>query len=188
MGDSPTFFVPIPLAVTPADNRFLRSFLSVQIDPMTHPLIPQVIEIATPVAATLGLEVVGAVFHTHQSPPSLRVDIRNLEQDTGLEDCERMSQALEAALDAADIIPDAYVLEISSPGVSRWLTTDREFISFKGFPVEVTATEPYNGHTAWVGQLVRRDEDKVHLSQKGRAIAIPRSVIDRVQLMDGSED
>jgi ribosome maturation factor RimP len=153
---------------------------------MTHPLIPQVIELATPVASALGLDVVGAVFHTNQHPPVLRVDIRNLEQDTGLDDCERMSRALEAALDAANLISDAYVLEISSPGISRSLTTDREFISFKGFPVVVMTTEPYEGQTTWTGQLVRRDETALYLSQKGRSVSIPRHLVSRVQLSERS--
>jgi ribosome maturation factor RimP len=153
---------------------------------MTHPLIPAIIDLATPVAAALGLDVVGAVFHTHQNPPVLRIDIRNPQQDTSLDDCARMSQALDLALDESSLIPDAYVLEISSPGISRTLTSDREFISFKGFPVEVTTTAPHNGHSAWTGHLVRRDDSHVHLSLKGRAIAIPRQLVDRVQLVEGS--
>lgn len=149
---------------------------------MAHPLIPQIIDLAAPVADSLGLEVVGAVFHTNQNPPVLRVDIRNLQQDTGLDDCERMSRALESTLDATDLIPDAYVLEVSSPGISRLLTTDREFISFKGFSVIITTSEPFEGQKIWSGQLIRRDETTVYLSQKGRAIAIPRELITRVQL------
>lgn len=151
---------------------------------MTHPLIPQIIDLATPVAEELGLEVVGAVFHTNQRPPVLRVDIRNLNSDTGLNDCERMSRAMEAALDASDIIPDAYVLEISSPGIARQLTTDREFISFKGFPAIVSTSQPFEGKQEWNGQLMGRDEQSVYLNQKGRAIAIPRNIIARVQLDD----
>jgi len=149
---------------------------------MAHPLIPQIIEIATPVGETLGLDVVAAVFHTNQSPPVLRVDIRNLQEDTGLEDCERMSRALEAALDEANVIPDAYVLEVSSPGISRSLTSDREFISFKGFAVIVSTSEPYEGHKEWKGQLVRRDDTTVYINQKGRSLAIPQALITRVQL------
>ena len=149
---------------------------------MTHPLIPQVLELAAPVAEPLGLEVVGAVFHTNHNPPVLRVDIRNLQHDTGLEDCERMSQALEAVLDEAALIPDAFVLEVSSPGVPELLTTEREFISFKGFPVTVTVTEPYKGQTTWSGQLVRRDDEAIRLTRKGRAIAIPRDLVQSVYL------
>ncbi|NJK73824.1 MAG: ribosome maturation factor RimP [Oscillatoriales cyanobacterium RU_3_3] len=149
---------------------------------MTHPLIPQIIDIATPVAEALGLEVVGAVFHTNQNPPVLRVDIRNLQQDTGLADCERMSLALEEQLDASDIIPDAYVLEISSPGISRFLSSDREFITFKGFPVTVTTAESDSRIKELKGQLIRRDETAVYLNQKGRQVTIPRPQVVKVEL------
>lgn len=149
---------------------------------MVHPLVPQITDLAVPVAEQLGLEVVGVVFHTNQRPPVLRVDIRNPLQDTGLDDCERMSRALETALDLAEMIPDAYVLEVSSPGISRQLVTDREFISFKGFPVIVFTSPSYEGQQEWHGQLVRRDETTVYLNQKGRVMEIPRSLITRVQL------
>ena len=153
---------------------------------MTHPLIPKVIELAAPVAQSLGLEVVGAVFHTNHNPPVLRVDIRNLEADTGLDDCERMSRALEMTLDATDVIPDRYVLEVSSPGVSQFLTSDRDFISFKGFPVIVSTSEPHHNHQEWRGKLIRRDETTLYLNQKGRSINIPRALVIKVQL--GEED
>ena len=152
---------------------------------MTHPLVPEIIELATPVAQELGLEVVGVVFHTNQRPPILRLDIRNPQQDTGLDDCERMSRALEASLDAAQIIPDSYVLEVSSPGVSPLLVTERDFISFKGFPVTVSTSPPHNGKQEWSGQLISRDETKVYLNRKGRTITIPRSSIAKIELDEG---
>ena len=99
-----------------------------------------------------------------------------------MDDCERMSRALEASLDAAEIIPDAYVLEVSSPGISRQLVTDREFISFKGFPVIISTSPPYEQQQEWIGQLVRRDETTVCLNQKGRVVEIPRNLITTVQL------
>lgn len=151
---------------------------------MAHPLIPQVIELVAPVAKTLGLEVVGAVFHTNQRPPVLRIDICNNQQFTSLDDCEKMSRALEATLDTADIVPGAYVLEVSSPGISRVLATDREFVSFKGFTVIVKTSEPYEGHQEWAGNLIGRDDSSVRLNRKGRAIAIPRSLVARVQLAE----
>ena len=154
---------------------------------MTHPLVPKIIDLAKPVAQELGLELVGVVFHTNQSPPVLRVDIRNPAQDTGLDDCERMSRALEASLDVAQIVPDAYTLEISSPGISRQLTTDREFISFKGFPVIVSTSPAHEGQQEWRGKLISRDETAVYLNKKGRKIAISCSLITQV-LLDESSD
>lgn len=149
---------------------------------MAHPLIPQIIDLATPVAESLGLELVKAVFQTNQNPPVLRVDVRNLHAETGIDDCERMSRALEATLDATDVIPDAYILEISSPGVPAVLSTDQEFLSFRGFLVTVFTCEPDKDQKGRVGQLIRRDPTTVYLNQKGRAIAIPRDQITRVQL------
>ncbi|MEL6263985.1 MAG: ribosome maturation factor RimP, partial [Cyanobacteria bacterium J06626_6] len=74
---------------------------------MTHPLVPQVIELASPIASRLGLEIVEAVFQTNQSPPVLRIDVRNLQQeDTGLDDCANLSSELTEALDESALISD----------------------------------------------------------------------------------
>jgi len=56
-----------------------------------------------------------------------------------------MSRALETALDSQEILPGAYVLEISSPGISRQLSSEREFQSFKGFPVMIAKENRKNG-------------------------------------------
>lgn len=154
---------------------------------MAHPLIPQILDLAAPVAESLGLEVVAAVFHTHQNPPVLRVDVRSQQEDTGLDDCEQMSRALEQVLDASNLLPDAYVLEISSPGIPTTLTSDREFVSFRGFPVQVSTSEPVKGKTEFTGNLIRRDEEAVHLNRKGRAIAVPRHLVTKVLLVEGNE-
>lgn len=149
---------------------------------MTHPLIPKLTELATPIANDLGLEVVEVAFLTNESPPVLRVEVRNPDDDTSLNDCEQMSRTLEAELDVSEIIPDAYVLEVSSPGISEQLTRDREYISFKGFPVLVSTDPPYKGKQKWQGTLNRRDETTVYINQKGRLIKIPREVIQTVEL------
>jgi ribosome maturation factor RimP len=151
---------------------------------MTHPLIPHILTLANPIADQLNLEVVGAVFHTHQNPPVLRIDIRNPLTDTGLEDCEHMSHALEPVLDASDLIPEAYVLEVSSPGLSDDLVNDRDFCSFRGFPVMIETDPPFQGKSRWEGTLVERDDRVVRINQKGRAIAIPRNDILHVQLQN----
>lgn len=152
---------------------------------MAHPLIPQVLDLAVPVAEQLGLDVVDAVFQTNHSPPILRIDVRNAQQeDTSLDDCEHMSQALEAILDETNLIPDAYVLEVSSPGISSELVSDRDFAVFKGFMVEVRLSEPYKNRQVWLGQLLKRDADYVYLSRKGKSTKLPRVAVQRVQLSD----
>lgn len=147
---------------------------------VAHPVIAPVLELATPIAADLGLEILDVSFFTHASPPVLRVDLHNPAGEVGLEDCERMSRALEAQLDASDAIPAAYVLEISSPGIADELKSDRDFVSFKSFPVIVETEPPHKDKREWRGRLVGRDANAVHLNQRGRTITIPRASVVRV--------
>lgn len=152
---------------------------------MAHPLIPQLVDLATPIATQLNLEVVGAVFETHQNPPVLRLDVRNREADTSLEDCESMSRALEAVLDAEATLGEPYVLEVSSPGLSEVLSGDRDFISFRGFPVVIKTHNSDGEEQEWIGTLAGRDQESVHINQKGRPRAIPRTIIQQVCLDNG---
>ncbi len=151
---------------------------------MTHPLIPQIIDLASPIVQEMGLEVVDVVFQTNKRPPILRLDIRNPSSDTSLDDCERVSRVLESTLEETAIIPGAYVLEISSPGISPYLSSERDFIAFKGFAVKVTTNPPYLDKKEWQGRLQGRDVDAVYLNCKGRAIAIPDALVTQVQLAD----
>jgi ribosome maturation factor RimP len=150
---------------------------------MTHPLIPDILAIAKPIGEQFNLEIVEIVFQTNQSPPVLRVDIRNRDKaDTSLDDCEHMSHALDDALESADLIPGAYVLEVSSPGINPTLSSDRDFIVFKGFMVEADLQATYKNKTTWIGQLMSRDDSNLTLSQKGRPIKIPRDLVSTVRL------
>ena len=149
---------------------------------MTHPVIPQIIELASPLAEELDLELVDAVFQTNRTPPILRIDIKNPHADTSLENCEQMSRILEEKLDLTEIISGNYVLEISSPGVSDTLTTDRDFMAFKGFVVTIKTSVPYKNKQEWKGRLQHRDETAIHINKKGKAIAIPRELVAKVQL------
>lgn len=149
---------------------------------MTHPLIPQIIDLAKPLAQKLNLELVEIVFQTNRNPSLLKINIRNLNKDTSLEDCEQMSRNLEEKLDQAMIVPGNYILEVSSPGVSSVLTTDRDFISFKGFPVIVETLTPFKNNQRWSGRLQGRDEKSILINQKGKIMTIPRQLVAKVEI------
>lgn len=149
---------------------------------MTHPLIPQIIDLAKPLAQKLNLELVEVVFQTNTNPPLLKINVRNQSKDTSLEDCEQMSKNLEEKLDQLTIISGTYILEVSSPGISSTLTTDREFLSFKGFPVIVETVYPYKNRQQWSGRLQGRDEESLFINQKGKIMTIPRKLIAKVEI------
>jgi ribosome maturation factor RimP len=151
---------------------------------MAHPLIPEILSLATPLASDLNLEITDAVFQTNHNPPTLKITICHQTEETGLKDCEALSRALEAVLDSSEIIPTAYVLEVSTPGIPKVLSTDREFVSFKGFPIQVRTQTPNDGTKEHQGQLIRRDQTHLYLNRKGRTVKIPRLEILTVQLAD----
>jgi ribosome maturation factor RimP len=67
-----------------------------------------------------------------------------IDRDGGVTigDCENVSRALSDALDGADPIPDAYTLEVSSPGLGRSLTKDRHFSQSIGRKWNSSCTSP----------------------------------------------
>ncbi|MEO1133051.1 MAG: ribosome maturation factor RimP [Cyanobacteria bacterium J06639_1] len=153
---------------------------------MTHPLATEVERLAQPIASSLGLEVVRVVFHTNQRPPVMRVDVRRPDADeTSHADCEALSRALDARLDEADLVPGNYMLEVSSPGLSSHLSSDRDFTSFKGFGVVVSVEPPHKGRSSWSGTLQGRDDEFVLISCKGRRVKLPRAIVQDVELEDG---
>jgi len=147
------------------------------------PYIQALWQLIEPTIAALDLEIVGLHHQTHHNPPILRVDIRNPQHDTGLADCERVSRAIEPILDGAEhLLPEAYVLEVSSPGAERNLTTDREFQVFRGFSVTIHVSPSIKGKSDWSGKLLERTEDLVIVMIQGRKVPLPRGQVTQVLL------
>lgn len=149
---------------------------------MTHPLIPSIAQLAQPIAEQLNLNIVNIVVETNKNPVNLRIDIENLLGDTSIGNCEQMSRLLEESLERENVMASAYTLEISSPGIGNILTTEREFISFKGFPIVVETNIVFKKKTRWQGKLQGRDEKAVYVNCKGKIVAIPREIINKVEL------
>lgn len=96
----------------------------------------------------------------------------------------RLSEYLDQCSDEAiDALPP-FLLEVSSPGLSPLLTTDRDFVSFRGFPVVATTTEPFKKKTQWEGTLIGRDAEFVSVNLKGRVQKIPIELVEEVRLPD----
>lgn len=64
------------------------------------------------------------------------------EGGIGINDCEIISRQIETELDREDFIPDAYILEVSSPGLTRPLKKERDYQRNLGRPVEVHLYKP----------------------------------------------
>jgi len=156
---------------------------------LPHPLIPDLRTLASQVAASAGFQVCGVQLLSHRIPMTLQVQLRLADGgDVNLDDCARFSVLLDAALEAGELLQEAYVLEISSPGIGEELSEDRDFRSFRGFPVEVRYTDARTGGEARrEGLLLERDATTVHLNVRGRTVRFPRSDVLAVRLVAPTE-
>lgn len=101
-------------------------------------------EIARPIAEELGLQIWDVRYLKEGSQWYLRIFI---DKDGGVDinDCERMSRALDEPLDKADPIDGEYILEVSSPGVERELVKPEHFEAFIGADIMVKMIRPIDG-------------------------------------------
>jgi len=81
-----------------------------------------------------------------------------------LDDCERITYAVEPVLDANDPIPDAYVLEVSSPGIERKLVKDSHYLANIGKLVDIKLIKPFNKKKKFRGTLIGLDEEALVIS------------------------
>lgn len=131
----------------------------------------------------MGFSVVDVLLHSHRSPQALIVALRCTDgRDVSLDDCAAYSHAFATALEESDLLPGAYVLEITSPGLGDLLQEDRDFRSFRGFPVCVRQRDGQGGEQSRQGSLLGRDADVVELNLRGRVVRIPRDDVLEVRL------
>jgi ribosome maturation factor RimP len=83
-------------------------------------------------AALFGLELFDLESRLAGRRWWFRVTLDRLDGAVTIEDCEKVSRHLSAQLDVEDVIPHAYELEVSSPGVERPLRELKDYDRFKG--------------------------------------------------------
>ena len=117
-------------------------------------------ELLVPIAEKYGVEIYDIEYVKEGSDWYLRAYIDKPE-GVNIIDCENVSRALSDALDAEDYIPDAYILEVSSPGLGRTLKKDRHLEKSLGKDVEIKTYKPIDGSKEFAGILKAFDADTV---------------------------
>lgn len=97
--------------------------------------------IAEPVAQQCGVEIWDVRYLKEGAEWYLRIFI-DKEEGISIDDCEAVSRALDEPLEKNDPIKDAYILEVSSPGIERELIRMEHFDRFIGADVMVHLIRP----------------------------------------------
>ncbi len=109
-------------------------------------------ELLAPILDENNFELVDVEYVKEGSDWYLRAYI-DKEGGININDCEKVSRALDPVLDECNFIPDAYTLEISSPGLTRPLKKERDYERNLGRPVEIKLYRALDGEKIFVGTL-----------------------------------
>lgn len=134
-------------------------------------------DLITPIADELGYMIWDVEYVKEGADMILRITI---DSDNGidLEDCEKMSRAIDPVIDEADPIEDSYRMEVSSPGVERILSRPEHFEKSLGEKVEIKLYAPMNGQKQYVGVLLACDAKSITLScSEGEETVIEKSAV-----------
>lgn len=140
-------------------------------------------ELVTPILEKLSFELVDVEYVREASEYYLRVYI-DKEKGIDIDDCVTVSRALEAKLDEADKMEDAYILEVSSPGLTRPLKKNKDFARSIGKLVEGRLFRAQAGTKEFGGILEAFDDETVTivLENEDTPVVLERSNISTIRL------
>ena len=123
----------------------------------------RLLDIIRPVADRLGMEVVRLRVSGGRRPHLQVMAEKAGGAPTDVEDCARLSRAMGPVLEEADPISEAYILEVSTPGIDRPLTRPGDFGRWIGHAARIELARPIDGRRRFTGTIVSEGEDGVHL-------------------------
>ena len=152
-------------------------------------VVEKVRAIAERVAAGYGLEVFDVQFRREAPGMVLRVRIdrpgpgATEEDSVGVGDCANVSRDLSAIFDVEDVVPTAYTLEVSSPGLDRPLRGLADYARFTGRLAKIVMREKVDGQGFFRGTIAGVDGQDVLIDGEDRRThRVRHDVITRANL------
>ena len=135
------------------------------------------------VAEEVNLQICNLNFLTNQNPITIQIIIKKPnKKDVTIDDCANFNIPASDAIENSNLLNCSYVLEISSQGVSDELTSDRDFKTFKGFPVNVELNQTTSKIKNLNGLLYEKSNDYLAINIKGKIKKIPFDEVLKVSL------
>jgi ribosome maturation factor RimP len=152
-------------------------------------VVEKVRAIAERVATGYGLEIFDVQFRREAPGMVLRVQIdrpgkaSTAEDSVSVHDCANVSRDLSAIFDVEEVVPTAYTLEVSSPGLDRPLRRPDDYRRFTGRLAKVVMREKVDGQGFFRGRLAGVEGQHVLIDgDDGRTHRVPLDVITRANL------
>ena len=135
------------------------------------------------VAAAWNIEICDINININNNPIVIEVIIKKTNgEDISLDDCALLNTPISNEIEKSNLLNCSYVLEISSQGVSDELTSERDFKTFKGFPVNVELNQNHSKNKFLNGLLYEKSNDYLAINIKGRIKKIPFDEVLKISL------
>ena len=137
----------------------------------------------TNVAILWDFEICNLIIKTNQNPIVIEITIKKTNgDDISLDDCAQFNTPASKEIENSNLLNCSYVLEISSQGVSDELTSERDFKTFKGFPVNVELNQKNSKIKFLNGLLYEKSKDYLAINIKGKIKKIPFDEVLKISL------
>jgi len=134
------------------------------------------------IANLYDLQICSLNIQTNQNPIVIQITIKKTNgEDISHDDCELFSSPVSEEIENSNLLKCSYVLEIGSQGVSDELTSERDFKTFKGFPVNVEFNQK-NSKKFLCGLLYEKSKDYLAINIKGKIKKIPFDEVLKISL------
>ena len=135
------------------------------------------------VANAWDIEIYNLNLKTNQNPIIIEIFIKkNNGDDISLDDCALFNTPASEEIEKSNLLNCSYVLEISSQGVSDELTSERDFKTFRGFPVNVELNQKNSKIKILNGLLYEKSKDYLAINIKGKIKKIPFDEVLKISL------
>ena len=148
---------------------------------MSKALIESIRELIEPIIISEGIELVDIEYRRESRGWVLRFYI-DKEGELTLDHCSHLSKQIGDLIEVKDLIPQGYILEVSSPGLNRPLKKEKDFIAYVGNYIKVKTFKPIYQKKNFQGTLLGYKEGKVMMSSDNQEIHIPFPLIAKAHI------
>jgi ribosome maturation factor RimP len=148
---------------------------------MEKEILDQVRMIVDPLLLDEGMELVDIEYRRESKGWVLRL-ILDKEGGVTLEDCTRVSQEVGRHLDVEDFIQTPYTLEVSSPGLTRSLKTEKDFMKYCNHFIKVKTVDPIENRRQFKGKLLGVSGGRIEIKGEGGVFQISLSNVAKANL------
>ena len=144
-------------------------------------IVERVRAISDPILMNEGMELVEVDYRREARGWVLRLTI-DKEGGVTLDDCSRVSQQVGRELDVEDFISAPYALEVSSPGLTRPLRSEKDFMKHCNRLVKLRTVDPINSRQQFKGKLLGVSNNQIELEVEEGIVQIPLAKIAKANL------